>query len=63
VQRNDDNENVVRERLLVYERSTQAIQDFYGRRGTFRSIDGDQTEDSVAADLAAAVASALGARR
>jgi adenylate kinase len=63
VQRNDDNENVVRERLLVYERSTQAIQEFYGRRGTFRSIDGDQTEDSVAADLAAAVASALGARR
>jgi adenylate kinase len=63
VQRNDDNENVVRERLLVYERSTQAIQEFYERRGTFRSIDGDQTEDSVAADLAAAVASALGPQR
>lgn len=63
VMRVDDNENVVRERLQVYERSTQPIVDFYGRRGTFRSIDGDQTEDSVAADLSAAVASALGARR
>lgn len=63
VQRVDDNEHVVRERLQVYERSTQPIVEFYGRRHTFRSIDGDQTEDSVAADLAAAVASALGARR
>lgn len=63
VQRVDDNEHVVRERLQVYERSTQPIVEFYGRRNTFRSIDGDQTEDSVAADLAAAVASALGARR
>jgi adenylate kinase len=63
VTRNDDNETVVRERLLVYERSTQAIQEFYERRGTFRLIDGDQTEDSVAADLAAAVASALGSHR
>lgn len=63
VQRVDDNEHVVRERLQVYERQTQPIVDFYGRRNTFRSIDGDQTEDSVAADLAAAVASALGAHR
>lgn len=63
VQRADDNEHVVRERLQVYERSTQPIVEFYGRRRTFRSIDGDQTEDSVAADLAAAVASALGAGR
>jgi adenylate kinase len=63
VQRVDDNDVVVRERLQVYERSTQPIVEFYGRRNTFRSIDGDQTEDSVAADLAAAVASALGAHR
>ncbi len=63
VARQDDNEHVVRERLQVYERQTQPIVEFYGRRRTFRSIDGDQTEDSVAADLAAAVASALGAHR
>lgn len=63
VARADDNEMVVRERLAVYERNTQPIVDFYQRRNTFRSIDGDQTEDSVAADLAAAVASVLGGRR
>lgn len=63
VQRVDDNEHVVRERLSVYERQTQPIVDFYAGRKTFRSIDGDQTEESVSADLAAAVASALGAYR
>lgn len=63
VQRSDDNEAVVRERLAVYARSTQAILDFYQRRDTFRSVDGDQTEAGVAADLAAAVASVLGGSR
>jgi adenylate kinase len=63
VQRSDDNESVVRERLAVYSRSTQSILDFYQRRDTFRSVDGDQTEAGVAADLAAAVASVLGGSR
>ena len=63
VQRSDDNETVVRERLAVYSRSTQSILDFYQRRDTFRSVDGDQTEAGVAADLAAAVASVLGGSR
>jgi adenylate kinase len=63
VQRSDDNEAVVRERLAVYARSTQSILDFYQRRDTFRSVDGDQTEAGVAADLAAAVASVLGGSR
>ena len=63
VQRSDDNEAVVRERLVVYARSTQALLDFYQRRDTFRSVDGDQTEAGVAADLAAAVASVLGGSR
>ena len=63
VQRTDDNEAVVRERLAVYARSTQTIVDFYQSRNTFRSVDGDQTEDSVAADLSAAVASVVGGFR
>jgi adenylate kinase len=63
IQRTDDNEAVVRERLSVYARSTQSILDFYHRRNTFRSVDGDQTEAGVAADLAAAVASVLGGSR
>jgi adenylate kinase len=63
VQRSDDNDAVVRERLAVYMRTTQPIVDFYQHRNTFRSVDGDQTEDSVAADLSAAVASVVGGFR
>ena len=57
MQRRDDNVEVVRERLRVYARDTQPIVEFYRARPTFRSVDGDQTQDAVAADIAAAVAS------
>ena len=63
VQRRDDNVEVVRERLRVYARDTQPLVEYYRRRPTFRVVDGDQTADAVAADLAAAVASASGAER
>ena len=60
IQRRDDNVDIVRERLRVYARDTQPLVDFYVKRATFRSVDGDQTPDAVAADLAAAVASVSG---
>ena len=60
VQRSDDGEEVVRERLRVYARNTQPIVEFYERRPTFRCVDGDQTTDAVSADIAAAVASVVG---
>ena len=60
VQRRDDNVEIVRERLRVYDRDTQPLVEFYHSRPTFRSVDGDQTPDAVAADLAAAVASVVG---
>lgn len=62
IQRSDDGEETVRERLRVYARNTQPLVDFYCRRSTFRSVDGDQTLESVAADLSAAVASVIGGR-
>jgi adenylate kinase len=62
VQRRDDNLDVVRERLRVYARNTQPLVEFYQRRPSFRSVDGDQTQDHVAADIAAAVASVIGGR-
>jgi adenylate kinase len=62
VPRRDDNVDVVRERLRVYDRDTQPLVEFYEARPTFRSVDGDQTPDAVAADLAAAVASVVGAQ-
>jgi adenylate kinase len=63
VQRRDDSEEIVRERLRVYARETQPLVDFYRRRPSYRSVDGDQLQDAVAADIAAAVASVVGGGR
>lgn len=57
-QRNDDSEAVVLERLKVYRRETQPLVDYYRSRPTFRSVDGAQSADGVAADLVAAIAAA-----
>jgi adenylate kinase len=62
VQRRDDDLEVVRERLRVYAKATQPIVDFYRSRATFRWVDGDQSPESVAADISAAVASVVGGR-
>jgi len=60
VQRADDNESVVRERLKVYRRDTKPLVDYYKTRPTFRSINGAQPPDRVAADIAAAIDSVNG---
>jgi adenylate kinase len=60
VQRKDDGADVVRERLRVYENESRPLVDFYRHRSTFRSVDGDQVPEAVAADVSAAVASVLG---
>jgi adenylate kinase len=58
VQRADDNDAVVRERLKVYHRQSEPLVEYYRVRPTFRSIDGAQPPDRVAADLAAAIEAA-----
>ena len=54
-QRSDDLEEVVRERLVVYRQSTEPLIGYYEHRPTFRSIDGSQDEESVAALIGTAV--------
>jgi adenylate kinase len=54
-QRADDNAMVVLERFKVYQVATKPLVDFYDGRPTFRTIDGAQSKDRVAADLVAAV--------
>ncbi len=56
--RQDDREEIVRERLRVYRRKTAPLVDFYDARGILRRIDGDQTIDQVARQVPAS----LGAR-
>ena len=58
VPRTDDNHTVVLERLKVYHRQSEPLVEYYRVRPTFRSIDGAQPPDRVAADLAAAIAAA-----
>ena len=57
VQRTDDDQAVVLERLKVYHRQSEPLVEHYRVRSTFRSIDGVQPPDRVAADIAAAIES------
>jgi adenylate kinase len=59
VQRSDDNKSVVLERLSVYLRQTKPLVEYYKTRPTFRSVDGTQAPDKVAADLDAAIEAIL----
>jgi adenylate kinase len=54
-QRADDNAAVVLERFKIYQTATKPLVDFYRVRQTFRSINGAQSLDRVAADLNAAI--------
>jgi adenylate kinase len=57
--RSDDNDSVVRNRLKVYRQDTKPLIDYYCERPTFRSINGAQSAERVARDLAAAVEAAV----
>lgn len=63
VQRRDDRESVVRERLSVYRQRTAPLIDYYRNRPTFRSVDGSLTEDEVAAAVADAAHGGSAVRR
>lgn len=56
VQRSDDSEQVVRDRLRIYWRETQPMIGFYEGRPTFRRIDGAQAPVAVYEAIASAVA-------
>jgi adenylate kinase len=62
VQRADDNESVVRERLRVYQRSTRPVLAFYHERPTFRVVDGAQPPERVAGELDAMIDEAAAER-
>ena len=51
VQRADDNEQVVLERLKVYDRATKPLVEFYRDRPTFRIVNGAQPQERVAHEL------------
>ena len=60
MQRSDDREDVVRERLRVYREQTSALVEFYSGRPTFHRIDGDRQPDVVAMAVVTAVEASVG---
>lgn len=55
IQRDDDNEETVKERLTVFEENTQPVIDHYEETGDLVRIDGEQSLDEVWADLDSAI--------
>jgi adenylate kinase len=47
VQRNDDSENIVRDRLNVYEKQTRYLTEYYRKFGLLVDIDGTKNESDV----------------
>jgi len=54
-QRQDDLPDTVRQRLMVYQNQTSPLAAYYVDRELLREINGDQTIDEVAADMARVV--------
>ena len=49
--RNDDREEVIRERLTAYVRQTQPVADYYEQKGRLMSVNGDLPVDQVTAQI------------
>jgi len=65
VQRDDDNRDVVLERLKIYQKDTKPVLEFYRGRNTFRAVNGEQPPEVVARELDSMIddASGLGVKR
>jgi len=62
VQRTDDDQGVVRERLNVYQRATRPVLEYYRERPTFRVVNGSQAPERVAQELDTMIDDAATAR-
>jgi adenylate kinase len=58
IQRDDDTEETVRERLRVYENNTEPVVDHYREKGVLIEVDGERTPDEVFETIHEAVADA-----
>jgi len=63
VQRADDDQDVVIERLRVYQQSTRPVLEYYRGRPTFREVNGAQAPERVASELNALIDNAAAAKR
>jgi len=52
IQRADDHEEAIRQRLTAYEALTEPLVDYYRKRNLLFEVDGNRSRDEVASDLA-----------
>ncbi len=55
IQRGDDREDKVRERLAVYARQTAPLKAFYARRGVLKTVDGIGTPEGIYTEIKVAL--------
>ncbi|MPN03366.1 adenylate kinase [bioreactor metagenome] len=53
--RDDDKEETVKNRLLVYKNQTQPLIDYYTKKGMLKTIDGEADTDTVFAEICKAL--------
>lgn len=58
VQRSDDGEDAIRERLIAYELLTQPLLEFYRRSGKLVQLDGEQAPERITEELSQLLAKA-----
>ena len=58
VQREDDSEETVRERLRVYRENTKPVLEYYEDKGVLERVDGEQAPDEVWDDVKAVIENA-----
>ena len=51
LQRADDSEETIRQRLLAYEKQTSPLIDYYRRKGVLREVDGNRKPEPIAREL------------
>ena len=56
IQREDDNEETISQRLNVYRDQTEPVIDFYRRRGKLKTVDAEGSIDEVYERLTAVIA-------
>ncbi|NGX61173.1 MAG: adenylate kinase [Chlamydiae bacterium] len=59
IQRDDDREEVVRDRLAVYHKQTEPVKHFYKERGSLIEIDGTQSPEAIVTQIDSALGKAL----
>ncbi|MHC4441020.1 MAG: adenylate kinase [Planctomycetota bacterium] len=62
IQRGDDTEQVVKERLSGYHRQTKPLEDYYLQTGRLEVLNGGQSVDAVFSDVSAVIQNRLGNR-